>query len=151
MSQQIRTLDDLLRPVVMQLGYELWGLVYQGQGKHSILRVYIDSAQGITLDDCQKVSHQVSAVLDVENPISSHYSLEISSPGLDRPLFTQEQYQRFIGHQIQFRLHAPQKGRRNFKGRLQAMQDERLVIQVDNVELTVMLTDIEKANLVPEL
>ena len=96
-------LDELIRPAVVALGYELWACEYIPQGKYSLLRIYIDSEQGITLDDCEKVSGQISAILDVEDPIHGQYTLEVSSPGLDRPLYTAEHYQRYIGQMIKLK------------------------------------------------
>jgi len=150
-SQQIRIIDDLIRPIVTQMGYDLWGIVYHGQGRHSVLRIYIEHADGITLDDCQNVSGQVSALLDVENPITAAYSLEISSPGLDRPLFTLEQYQRYIGQQVSIRLRTPQQNRRQFTGPLTHVAEDRVTLTWNGTELTLLFADIDKANLIPDL
>ncbi|HFE37119.1 MAG TPA: ribosome maturation factor RimP, partial [Gammaproteobacteria bacterium] len=91
-------LQSLVEPVVGSMGYEFVGVEYLSQGKHSILRVYIDQPAGITVDDCSKVSNQLSAMLDVEDPIRGEYHLEVSSPGMDRPLFTGAHFSQFIGH-----------------------------------------------------
>ncbi len=144
-------LQRLLEPVVKMLGYELVGIEYFPSGHHYILRVYIDKAAGITLDDCEIVSHQVSALLDVEDPIRGQYTLEVSSPGLDRPLFTPEHFSRFSGKQVKLRLSTPLNGRRNYKGRLQGLDDGKVILEVDGARVGLPLEDIEKARLVPEI
>ena len=135
-------------PVVNGLGYELWGIEYLPQGKHSVLRVYIETEQGILIDDCEKVSRQLSTVLDVEEPIHGHYVLEVSSPGLDRPLFNAKQYQRYLGQRIQIRVRRPIDGRRRFVGTLQAASDEELTLDVEGTELRVALAEVDKGHLV---
>jgi ribosome maturation factor RimP len=143
-------LTRLIRPVVEAMGYELVGVEYTGHGRQS-LRVYIDHAQGITLDDCTAVSHQVSGVLDVEDPIAGHYDLEISSPGLDRPLFRREDYQRFAGREAKVTLIGKLDGRRRFAGRLQGVEDDDLLMQVDGQVVRLPLDQIDTARLVPDL
>jgi len=150
MVQANKQLQAIIEPAVTALGYELVGIELLSQGKHSVLRVYIDHEEGISVDDCADVSHQVSAVLDVEDPITGLYTLEVSSPGLDRPLFTEAHYQRYTGQQAEIRLRSPLEGRRKFKGRLQSVQDGQVVIEVDGVEYSLSLDNIEKANLVHE-
>lgn len=141
----------LLEPTVSTLGYELLGVEYLAQGKHSRLRLYIDSPSGIGLEDCETVSHQVSGVLDVDDPIRGQYSLEVSSPGLDRPLFLTEHYARFVGQKVKLRLYRPQDDRRNFHGRITAVENGQIYIGVeDGGQLELSIEDIEKANLVPE-
>ncbi len=151
MRQVDERLQRLLQPVVEMLGYELVGIEYFPSGHHYILRVYIDKASGITLDDCEVVSHQVSALLDVEDPIRGRYTLEVSSPGLDRPLFTAEHFQRFCGRQVKLRLVTPVNGRRNFKGLLQGLDEGKVTLEVDGERLDLPLEDIERARLVPQL
>ena len=143
-------LREMFEPVVGMLGYELVGIEYL-QGAGGLLRVYIDSEDGITLDDCSRVSHQLSGLLDVEDIIKGQYNLEVSSPGLDRPLFTAEHFQRFAGHEAKIRLSVPQNGRRNFQGTLCGVQDDVVLLEMDNKQVTVPLNMIDKANLVPEL
>jgi ribosome maturation factor RimP len=141
----------LLEPTVSALGYELLGVEYLAQGKHSRLRIYIDAATGIGLEDCETVSHQVSGVLDVEDPIRGQYSLEVSSPGLDRPLFRPEHFARFVGEKVKLRLYHPRDGQRNFHGRIAAVDNEEIYISMDDGnQLALRCDDIEKANLVPE-
>jgi len=148
--QANKQLQAIIEPAVTALGYELVGIEYMSQGKHSVLRIYIDHENGISVDDCADVSHQVSAVLDVEDPITGLYTLEVSSPGLDRPLFSEAHYQRYLGQLAEIRLRSPLEGRRRFKGRLQAVQDGQVMIEVDGVEYSISLDNIEKANLVHE-
>ena len=141
----------LLEPTLSALGYELLGVEYLAQGKHSRLRLYIDAPAGIGLEDCEKVSHQVSGVLDVDDPIKGQYSLEVSSPGLDRPLFRTEHYVRFAGQKVKLRLHQPRDGQRNFHGRITAVENGEIYISVDDgSQLAISIVDIDKANLAPE-
>ena len=142
---------DLIEPTVQAMGYELLGIEFLGQGQHSRLRLFIDKDAGITLEDCEQVSHQVSSLLDVEDPIRGQYSLEVSSPGLDRPLFKLAHFMRFVGQGVKLRLRQPQVGQRNFKGKIAAIEDAVLVLRMDDgAEVKVNVSDVEKANLVPE-
>lgn len=104
MAGKDQQITDLLGATIEALGFELWGVEYLSQGRHSLLRIYIDAEQGISVDDCALVSHQVSAVLDVEDPISGEYTLEVSSPGMDRLLFRLDQYPGFVGEVVDVRL-----------------------------------------------
>lgn len=140
----------LLEPGVEALGFELLGIEHLAQGRHSLLRLYIDGPDGITVDDCERVSHQVSGVLEVEEPIKGQYTLEVSSPGLDRPLFKPEHYQRFIGETIALRLLQPLEGRRKFKGKLVALRGDNVVIEQDGSEIELPLVNIDRAHLVPQ-
>ncbi|MBE01929.1 ribosome maturation factor RimP [uncultured Marinobacter sp.] len=150
MSAKLKQLEDLLRPVVEGMGYTFWGLEFRSQGHHSLLRVFIDDAQnGITIDDCEKVSRQISGVMDVEDPIQTEYTLEVSSPGMDRPLFRLEQYQNFAGHQVQVRLRMAFEGRRKFQGVLKGVEGEDVVVVVDDHEYLLPFDSIERANIVP--
>jgi len=149
-TQAAKQLQQLLEPGVTALGYELLGIEHLAQGRHSLLRLYIDSPDGITVEDCERVSHQVSGVLEVEDPIKGQYTLEVSSPGLDRPLFKPEHYARFVGEVVSLRLARPLGERRRFKGRLLALRDGAVVIEQDGAEVVVPLEDIDKAQLVPQ-
>lgn len=151
MRQAPLHLRQLIEPAVTALGYELVGVEYAAQGRGSTLRVYIDSANGISAADCQRVSHQVSGVLDVEDPIKGHYALEISSPGLDRPLFTLEQFEQFVGHKIKLRLNVPLDGQRNFVGLLLGVNDAHVTIKEDDKDFSLPVDNIDKARLVPEI
>jgi ribosome maturation factor RimP len=151
MRQDPLHIGEMLEPGIRSLGYELVGVEYQSGGKGGgLLRVYIDSADGISADDCQKVSYQVSGVLDVEDPIPGHYTLEISSPGLDRLLFRPEDFERFAGQQVKLRTASPVNGRRNFKGRLVGMRDGQVVIEQDDGEVSLAHEQVDQARLVPE-
>ncbi|HFD79570.1 MAG TPA: ribosome maturation factor RimP [Gammaproteobacteria bacterium] len=151
MPQESAELRRLIEPAVTALGYELVGVEFS-RGKQGLLRVYIDHEDGISVDDCQKVSHQVSGLLDVEDPIRGQYALEVSSPGLDRPLFRARDFERFAGHEIRLRLLAPVDGRRKFRGVLVGMRDDQVVVDVDETdeELVVPLDEIDQARLVPD-
>jgi ribosome maturation factor RimP len=142
-------LQTLLAPVVVAQGCELWGLEFSMQGRHSVLRIFIDSSNGITVDDCERVSRQISAVLDVEDPIAGAYTLEVSSPGLDRQLYTLEQFQRYVGALVAVKLRAPYQGRKRFQGRLNGIEDGDLVVQVDDTEYLLPIDGIDKAHVVP--
>jgi len=138
---------------VEPLGYELLGVEYLAQGRHSVLRIYIDSPDGINLDDCERASRQVSAVLDVDDPLKGQYTLEMSSPGLDRPLFTAEHFTRFIGHEVKLRLHSPLEGQRRFKALIKGVEGDviHLTSSETDEDWQIPLDNIEKANLLPEL
>lgn len=150
MSAKLNQLEQILRPVVEGLGYEFWGLEYRSQGHKSLLRVFIDDAEnGISVDDCEKVSRQVSGVMDVEDPIKTEYTLEVSSPGMDRPLFRLEQYSEFVGHKVSIRLRMAFEGRRRFEGLIKGVEDGDVVVVVDDHEYLLPFESIEKANIVP--
>lgn len=142
-------LQAMLAPTITGLGYEFWGLEYLTHGRQAVLRVFIDSPNGIGVEDCATVSRQVSAVLDVEDPIPIEYTLEVSSPGMDRPLFTLDQYTRHVGELIKLRLRAPFEGRRNFSGQLTSIEGDEIVIVVDEHEYLLPIELIDKANIVP--
>jgi ribosome maturation factor RimP len=148
-SSKLEQLQALLAPVVEALGYQCWGIEFISQGRHSLLRVYIDHPDGIMIDDCEKVSRQVSGVLDVEDPVSGEYTLEVSSPGMDRPLFTLEQFAAHVGAQVKIRLRSPYEGRRNFQGVLRGIEEQDVVVQVDNHEYLLPIESIDKANIIP--
>jgi len=141
---------SILNPSVHDLGYELLGVEYVPSGKSSILRLYIDSEKGIGVDDCEVVSRQVSAIMDVEDPISGEYNLEVSSPGIERPLFSIVHYMRFLGHEVRIKTYRPIKGRRKFNGTIGSVSEKsntlELLTELDSVTLDMDL--IEKANLV---
>jgi ribosome maturation factor RimP len=149
-SAKLKLLHELIEPGVTSLGFELWGIEYLAHGAHSVLRVYIDAEKGITVDDCAKVSHQISGVLDVEEPISGQYNLEVSSPGLDRPLFTLAQFVAFTGHKVEVRLRVPFEGRRKFKGLLNGVEGDEVLVIVDKEEYLLPIDSIDRANVVPQ-
>jgi ribosome maturation factor RimP len=152
MRQVESQLTQMVRSVVEPMGYELVGVEYAQRGSGgAVLRVYIDRSQGITLEDCSAVSHQLSGVLDVEDPIPGHYDLEVSSPGLDRPLFGAGHYERFRGKKARIRLAAKLNGRRNFNGILAGVDGDLLLLEVDGEVQGLPLDMIEAARLIPEL
>ncbi len=143
-------LEALLEPAVSRLGYELVGVEYHG-GRRAVLRLYIDREGGVSVEDCQRVSRQVSGLLDVEDPIPGPYTLEVSSPGLDRPLFREADFQRFAGREVRIRTDVPLEGRRNFRGVLRGLRGGEVLVEVDGAELALPVERIEQARLVPEL
>jgi ribosome maturation factor RimP len=143
-------LTTLLQPLVEDLGYEFVGLDFGAEPKNAVLVIYIDKDSGIAVEDCEKVSREVAALLDVEDPIPGHYNLEVSSPGLDRPLFTPEQYERFAGEVARVSLFAPQEGRRKFKGTILGFEDGRVKLELDGSEVLLDMSNIAKARLVPD-
>ncbi len=149
MYKQNLILAELLGPVVSSMGYELLGVESSSTGGGSLLRVYIDNEAGITLDDCGRVSEQVSGVLDVNDPVQGAYRLEISSPGIARPLFTLEQFKRFTGQQARVKLYAKLEGRKNFTGKIKAVNQQSVVMLADGNEIVIPADMIEKAQLWP--
>ena len=148
----MRDLAQMFEPVVESMGYELVGVEFNAGGGHGTLRVYIDREQGVSLDDCAEISHQLSGILDVEDPIKQAYDLEISSPGIDRPLFKLADFERFSGQMAKIKLLVGVDGRKNFKGRLQTVSDEKSIgIEVDGELFQLPFADIARANLVGDI
>jgi len=143
-------LTNLLQPLVEDLGYEFVGMEQRRDPRNSVLVIYIDQPGGISVDDCEKVSREAAALLDVEDPIPGHYSLEISSPGLDRPLFTLEQFDRFRGEKVTVSLYAPVDGRRKFSGEILGAAEGCVRLAVDGAEVVLEMANIAKARLVPD-
>jgi ribosome maturation factor RimP len=159
MTDKANEITALLAPTVASLGLELLGAEYLPSPGGAMLRLYIDvpadAAQGeepraVTIEDCEAVSREVSAQLDVEDPISSHYTLEVSSPGIDRPLFGAAQFARFAGESAKVVLRLPQDGRRRLQGQIVRVTGEDITFDVDGSEFTVRADNIEKARLVPD-
>ena len=151
MASKEQQLSDMLETTIEALGFELWGLEYLSQGRHSVLRIYIESENGITVDDCAAVSAQVGSVLDVEDPVSGEYTLEVSSPGMDRLLFKLAQYPGYVGETVELRLRSAFEGRRRFKGVLQGIEGEDVVVRVDDHEYLLPHSAIEKARIQPRI
>jgi len=143
-------LTNLLKPLVEDLGYEFVGLEHGSNPKNPVLVIYIDRPEGIAVEDCEKVSREVAALLDVEDPIPGKYSLEVSSPGLDRPLFTLEQFVQFSGETAKISVYAPVDGRRKFKGEILGAEDGKVRLDQDGTEVMLELGNIAKARLVPD-
>ncbi len=155
MSDKSREIVELLGPTVVSLGLELLGIEYLPAPGGATLRLYIDvpAAEGermVTIEDCEAVSREVSAQMDVADPISSNYTLEVSSPGLDRPLFTLAHFQRFLGEVAKVGLKLPQDGRRRLQGKILRIEGETVVFALDGAEFPVAVDNIDKARLVPD-
>ena len=143
-------LQKLIEPTIERLGYELTDLEVRLSGQGGLLRLTIDKPDRIDLDDCEKVSHAVSALLDVEDPVPGNYNLEVSSPGLDRKLTKVEHFQRFEGETLKVTMRFPIEGRRRFRGTLVSSDDESIVVEVDGESHSLPLTMIDTARLVPD-
>ena len=141
----------LLEPTVEAMGYELIEVELRLSAKRSLLRLYIDGADGVDLSDCEAVSHQASGLLDLEDPLPGAYTLEVSSPGLDRPLVKGSHFRRFIGERVKVRTILPIEGRRNFTGYLVDVRDQEIELEVEDRRWCLALTDVERARLAPEL
>ena len=154
MTDKAQDIVKLLTPTVGSLGLELLGAEYLPSPGGAMLRLYIDVPAGeerlVGIEDCEAVSREVSAQLDVEDPISSQYTLEVSSPGIDRPLFTPAQFERFAGEQAKVGLKLPQDGRRRLQGRILRVEGDTIVFDVDGTEFAVAAGNIDKARLVPD-
>jgi ribosome maturation factor RimP len=140
----------MLQAPVEALGYELVGVEFIRAGEYSTLRIFIDSENGINVDDCAEVSHQASAVLDVEDPISVAYNLEVSSPGLERPLFTAAHYERFIESEVSIVLKMAVGNRRKWKGVIKGVEGETISVETDGQVEEFALSNINKAHLIPK-
>ena len=151
MNTREHDIEVLLTPVVEGLGCELWGIEFAAQGRHSRLRVYIERAEErVTIEDCERVSRAVSDMLDVEDVISSAYTLEVSSPGMDRILFKPAHYLRNVGAIVDVRLHYPFEGSKRVTGVLAGIEDDEVLVQVDEQEYVLPLENIQRARLVPQ-
>ncbi|HHF6588055.1 TPA: ribosome maturation factor RimP [Haemophilus influenzae] len=143
-----QNLQEMLKDAVEDLGCELWGIECQRVGRFMTVRLFIDKDGGVTVDDCADVSRQVSAILDVEDPIADKYNLEVSSPGLDRPLFTLPQFERYIGQDIAVHLRIPVMERRKWQGKLERIEKDMITLIVDDQEQILVFGNIQKANVV---
>jgi ribosome maturation factor RimP len=150
MTGRAEEIRDMLAPTVEALGFELLGVEYAPSTGNSLLRLYIDAEKGIGIEDCEAVSREVSALLDVEDPIPGEYSLEVSSPGIDRPLFGAAQFARHVGEQAKVSLRIPQEGRRRLQGRIARVEGGTVFIAEEKAEYAVAEANIEKARLVPD-
>ena len=146
----------LLAPTVESLGVQLLGIEYLPSPGGAVLRLYLDvpeaeaQSRHVTIEDCEAVSREVSAQLDVEDPISGNYTLEVSSPGVDRPLFGAAQFARFAGEKAKVGLKLPQDGRRRLTGTIVSVEGESIVFDVDGQPVTVSAGNVDKARLVPD-
>jgi len=156
MTDKASEISQLLAPTVQSLGLELLGVEYLPAPGGATLRLYIDVPDGsdegrtVGIEDCESVSREVSAQLDVADPISGHYTLEVSSPGVDRPLFAPDQFARFSGEQVKVGLKLPQDGRRRLQGTIAGVEGSTITLDVDGTPVAVAFDNIEKARLVPD-
>jgi len=151
MNKAPQHLHDLVAGVVVPLGYELVGVELLSRDKAGhLLRIYIDAEKGVGVKDCTKVSHQMSGVLDVEDPIRGEYALEISSPGLDRPLFELQHFEQFVGNLVRVKLNTAVAGRRNYKGTIVSVDGSEIGLLIDGETVQVNFEQIDSARLVPE-
>ncbi len=144
-------LEDLFKPTIESMGFELWAIEYLPAGRHSTLRVYVDKAGGINVDDCADISRQLSAIMDVEDPISDRYMLEVSSPGLDRALVKPEHFKQYEGKKVRVRAAMAILGRKKINGVMKKVTDESIEVEVDGEIFEVPFDLIDKANLVVEI
>jgi len=142
-------LSELLAPIVEEIGYRFWGLEYQVRKADALLRVYIDHENGISVDDCATVSHEISGILDVEEPITMAYILEVSSPGMDRILFSAQQFSEFLGENVKIKLNQMVDGRRKIKGKISSVDGEKITIKSDQEEINIEFDKIMRARLNP--
>ena len=148
-NRREQELEQLLEPTITGLGYELWGLEYMSGRNRATLRVFIDTPSGVTLGDCERVSHQLNGVLDVDDPVRTVDTLEVSSPGVDRILFKPCQFVAYIGQAVDLRLRFPLEGRRKFVGLIDGVQGGEVVLRVGDTTCTVPLEQVQKARVVP--
>jgi ribosome maturation factor RimP len=147
-NSSVTLVTELIDTTIQVLGLDLWGVELLQQGKYSLLRIYIEREEGVTIEDCEKVSRQVSALLDVEDPIAGEYTLEVSSPGMDRPLFSIEHYLKYVGSEVDLKLRRPINGRRKFKGQIIKISGDIVGLLVEGSEYSLEFSDIEKASIV---
>ncbi|MCI5764883.1 ribosome maturation factor RimP [Actinobacillus porcinus] len=145
-----QNLKEMLTPAIEDLGCELWGIECQRAGRFMTVRLFIDKEGGVGIEDCADVSRQVSAILDVEDPIADKYNLEVSSPGLDRPLFTLSQFERFVGQDVSIHLRIPVADRRKWQGKLEKVDNDMITLVVDGQEQVFVFGNVQKANVVPK-
>lgn len=148
MALTVPHIDELLQPGAEALGYELVAVELTG-GDVSIVRIYIDSPDGITVTDCSKASRQFSAIMDVEDPISNRYTLEVSSPGMDRPLAKPNHFKEVVGSEVKIKMATLVNGRRRFTGELVEATDEFAVVEVDGEQTELLYDEMDKARIVP--
>ena len=152
LNEKAKEIAALLGPAINDLGLELYGVEFAPSTARSLLRLYIDVAdRPVTLEDCEQVSREVSALLDVNDPIQANYTLEVSSPGIDRPLFTAEQFARYLGETAKVQLSSPQDGRRRAQGVIRSVENQRITLDVpDFGEFAFEFGNLDKAKLIPD-
>ncbi len=150
MATKHAALHALIEPVVAAMGFELWGVDHLSQGKNSRLVIYIERESGVSVEDCADISRQVSAVMDVEDPIAGEYRLEVSSPGMARPLYSLDQFTRFQGHHVALKLRTAFDGRRKYQGLLVGVEGDEVLLQLDGEEYCFPIESIDAAHIVPQ-
>jgi ribosome maturation factor RimP len=149
LNRKENEIEKLLTPAVQSLDCEIWGVEFLSQGRHSKLRLYIDRTEGVSVDDCAKVSRLVGDVLDVEELLTGGYTLEVSSPGMDRILFKPSQFEASVGETIDVRLNFPFEGRKRIEGVLTGLDDDEAIVQVEEDEFLLPLENVARARIVP--
>ncbi len=142
-------IEELIVPTVEALGAYVWGVEYLNLGRKSLLRIFVEREEGVSVDLCAEVSRHVSDLLDVEKIMPSEYTLEVSSPGMDRLLFKSEQYAAHVGERLDVRLNLPFEGRKKIVGTLVGLEKNTVVLRVDEDEYLLPLENVQKARLVP--
>jgi ribosome maturation factor RimP len=142
-------IEELITPTIEALDAQVWGVEYLSQGKYSLLRIYIEREDGVSVDLCAEASRHVSDLLDVEEIMPEAYTLEVSSPGMDRLLFKPDQYLAHVGEKLDVRLSYPYEGRKKIVGLLAGIEDESVVLQLDSDEYLLPLENVQKARIVP--
>tara|TARA_B100000676_G_scaffold221368_1_gene218427 strand:+ start:465 stop:923 length:459 start_codon:yes stop_codon:yes gene_type:complete len=150
MNAKEKQIQALLTSTVEANGCEIWGVEWHSSGRHSKLCLYIDRLEGVSVDDCEQVSRQVGDVLDVEDVLPQQYTLEVSSPGMDRILFTPAQFATSVGERVDVRLNYPFEGRKRIIGMLAGLENGDAVVRVDDHEYLLPLENVQRARIVPE-
>ena len=150
MATKHAALHALIEPVVAAMGFELWGIDHISQGKHSRLVIYIERESGVSVEDCADISRQVSAVMDVEDPIPGEYRLEVSSPGMARPLYSLDHVIRYQGHQVALKLRVAFDVRRKYQGLLAGVEGDEVLLQLEGEEYCFPIESIDSAHVVPQ-
>lgn len=150
MNTREQDIEELINPAIEALGCELWGIEFMSQGRHSKLRIFIERPEGVGIDDCERVSREVSDLLDVDDVVPQAYTLEVSSPGMDRILFRPDHYSRNVGATVDVRLHFPFEGSKRIVGVLAGIDDDQVIVQVGEDEFVLPLENIQRARLVPQ-
>lgn len=149
MNRKEQQINDLLEPVAAQEQCEIWGVEYLAQGRHSKLRIYIDNAEGVSVEHCERVSRRASDILDVEEVMPGEYTLEVSSPGMDRILFKPAQYLANVGEKVEVRLNYPFEGTKRVVGVLAGLENDEVIVQAGDEEYVLPLENVQRARIVP--
>ena len=149
-NQAEQRIEGLVKPAVEGCGCQLWGLERVSGGKRAKLRIYIDKPDGVSIDDCERVSREIGDLLDLEDAFDRSYILEVSSPGLDRILFSAEQFRSHVGARVDVRLNFPLEGRKRFVGRLAAVEGAQVRLCIDGGDCLLPLENVQRARLVPQ-